>query len=132
MGWSCRYNAGNSSVSRIIQSLGVIVTDVKEGSPADDVGIQPQDVILQVNRVKIASKKDYLRELSRREAKQNILVLVKRGSRPSLFQCSSSNPKESESISGRTPAGGTLSKALISTLETLAGGRLIRLSKLSS
>jgi serine protease Do len=58
---------------------GVIVTDVKEGSPADDVGIQPQDVILQVNRVKITSKKDYLKELSRREAKQNILVLVKRG-----------------------------------------------------
>jgi len=32
---------------------GVIVTDVREGSPADDVGIQPQDVILQVNRIRI-------------------------------------------------------------------------------
>lgn len=58
---------------------GVIVTDVREGSPADDVGIQPQDVILQVNRAKIASKKDYLKELSRKEAKQNLLLLVKRG-----------------------------------------------------
>jgi len=58
---------------------GVVVTDVREGSPADDVGLQPQDVILQVNRAKIASKKDYLRELSRKEAKQNLLLLVKRG-----------------------------------------------------
>ncbi|OPY89707.1 MAG: putative periplasmic serine endoprotease DegP-like precursor [Syntrophus sp. PtaU1.Bin208] len=58
---------------------GVVVTDVREGSPADDVGIQPQDVILQVNRAKIASKKDYLREISRKEAKQNLLLLVKRG-----------------------------------------------------
>ncbi len=62
---------------------GVIVTDVKEGSPADDVGLQPQDVILQVNRVKIASQKDYLKEMSRKEAKKNILLLVKRG--PSTF-----------------------------------------------
>jgi len=58
---------------------GVIVTDVREGSPADDVGIQPQDVILQVNRIRIASKKDYFKETSRKEAKQNLLLLVKRG-----------------------------------------------------
>jgi len=58
---------------------GVIVTDVREGSPADDVGLQSQDVILQVNRVKIASKKDYLKEISRKETGQNLLLLVKRG-----------------------------------------------------
>ena len=58
---------------------GVVVTDVREGSPADDVGLQPQDVILQVNRAKIASKKEYLREISRKESKQNLLLLVKRG-----------------------------------------------------
>jgi len=43
------------------------------------VGLQPQDVILQVNRAKIASKKEYLREISRKESKQNLLLLVKRG-----------------------------------------------------
>ena len=58
---------------------GVVITDVREGSPADDAGLQPQDVILQVNRAKIASKKDYQREISRKEAKKNLLLLVKRG-----------------------------------------------------
>jgi Trypsin-like serine proteases, typically periplasmic, contain C-terminal PDZ domain len=44
---------------------GVIVTEVQEGSPADEVGIQPQDVIVQVNRVRIHSMKDYTREITK-------------------------------------------------------------------
>src|SRR5674536_198553 len=41
----------------ISRNAGVIVTDVEEGSPADDIGIQPQDIIAQVNKVKISSIK---------------------------------------------------------------------------
>jgi serine protease Do len=37
----------------------VIVTDVDEGSSADNVGIQQNDIILQVNKVKITSLKQY-------------------------------------------------------------------------
>ena len=58
---------------------GVIVVDVKEGGPADEFGIQPQDIILQVNNVKISSMKDYLRETSKKSAKNSILLLIKRG-----------------------------------------------------
>ena len=63
----------------ISSKIGVIVTEVKEGSPADEVGIQPQDIIMQVNKIKIASMKDYLREMSKVGAKKNVLLLVKRG-----------------------------------------------------
>jgi Trypsin-like serine proteases, typically periplasmic, contain C-terminal PDZ domain len=58
---------------------GVIVTDVAGGSPADDVGIQPQDIIAQVNKVKISSMKDYNREMSKAAERKSVTLLVKRG-----------------------------------------------------
>ncbi len=57
---------------------GVIVVDVQEGSTADEVGIQPQDIILQVNKVKINGMKDYATEMGKAGDK-GILLLVKRG-----------------------------------------------------
>lgn len=63
----------------ITSKSGVIVVDVKDGSPADEVGIHPQDIILQVNKVKISSLKDYLKEISKKGAKKSVLLLIKRG-----------------------------------------------------
>lgn len=63
---------------------GVIVTEVQGGSPADEVGIQPQDIIVQVNRVKISSMKDYTREITKAAAKKSVTLLIKRG-RSSFF-----------------------------------------------
>ncbi len=57
---------------------GVIVVEVQEGSTADDVGIQPQDIILQVNKAKISSMKDYVAEMGKAGDK-GILLLIKRG-----------------------------------------------------
>ena len=57
---------------------GVIVVDVQEGSTADEVGIQPQDIILQVNKVKINGLKDYVAEIGKAGDK-GILLLIKRG-----------------------------------------------------
>ncbi|MBE9546301.1 MAG: DegQ family serine endoprotease [Proteobacteria bacterium] len=58
---------------------GVIVSHVKAGSPADNAGIKSGDIILQANRVKVSSMKDYLRGISRKGAKDSCLLLVKRG-----------------------------------------------------
>ena len=63
----------------ISRDSGVIVTDVEEGSPADDVGIQPQDIIVQVNKVKAASMKQYTAEMSKAAEKKSVILLVKRG-----------------------------------------------------
>ena len=63
----------------ISRDAGVIVTDVEESSPADDVGIQPQDIIVQVNKAKIASMKQYTAEMSKAAEKKNVILLVKRG-----------------------------------------------------
>ena len=63
---------------------GVIVVDVQEGSTAEEVGIQSQDIILQINKAKIESMKDYLREIGKAGEKDGILLLIKRG-RSNLF-----------------------------------------------
>ncbi len=62
----------------LTKKTGVIVVDVQEGGIADEAGIQPQDIILQVNKVTIASMKDYLREISKKNGK-DIVMLLKRG-----------------------------------------------------
>jgi serine protease Do len=63
----------------ITSRSGVIVVDVKDGSTADEKGIQPQDIILEVNKVKISTVKDYSREITKKGAKQGVLLLIKRG-----------------------------------------------------
>jgi serine protease Do len=58
---------------------GVIVVDVREGSLAEEVGIQPQDIVLEVNRVKVETMKDYVREIGKAGEKNGILLLIQRG-----------------------------------------------------
>jgi Do/DeqQ family serine protease len=42
---------------------GVVVISVEEGSPADDIGLQEGDVILEINRKKIETIKDFERAI---------------------------------------------------------------------
>ncbi|MBW6486983.1 MAG: DegQ family serine endoprotease [Syntrophobacterales bacterium] len=58
---------------------GIIVVDVQRGSLADEVGIQPQDIILQVNKAKVTTLKEYKNEIAKVGAKGNILLLIRRG-----------------------------------------------------
>ncbi|MGD0278405.1 MAG: DegQ family serine endoprotease [Smithella sp.] len=63
----------------IPNETGVIVTDVEEGSPADDVGIQQRDIIIQVNKIKITSFKQFNMEMSKAAEKKSVILLIKRG-----------------------------------------------------
>jgi serine protease Do len=58
---------------------GVIVTDVEEGSPADQVGMRRGDVILEVYQQKITNLQDYRAPLGRTEETKSLLFLVRRG-----------------------------------------------------
>jgi serine protease Do len=58
---------------------GVIVVDVQEGSVAEEVGIQPQDIILQANKTRITTMKEYQKEIAKAGGKGSILLLIKRG-----------------------------------------------------
>jgi serine protease Do len=52
---------------------------VEEGSPADDVGIQAQDIIVQVNKIKVSSMKQYNTEMTKAAEKKSVMFLIKRG-----------------------------------------------------
>lgn len=61
------------------QKTGVIVVGVKDGSPAEEAGIQAQDIILQINKAKVSSLKDYQREMSKAGSREGVLLLIRRG-----------------------------------------------------
>jgi serine protease Do len=63
----------------LAEKTGVVVAQVKEGGPADEAGLQTQDILLEINRLRITSLKDYLAEISRGGPQEILLILVKRG-----------------------------------------------------
>jgi len=58
---------------------GVIITKIRMGSAADDAGLKVQDIVLQINRAKIRTLKDYQHALSRKPENKTWLLLVQRG-----------------------------------------------------
>src|SRR5439155_821200 len=55
---------------------GVVVTDVADGSPADEAGLEPEDVIVEANRRPVRSVADLGRALA--AGRQRALLLVRR------------------------------------------------------
>ena len=56
---------------------GVVVTEVKDQSAADQAGLRPGDVINEINRVRIGSMSDYRKVVG--QVKGNALVRTNRG-----------------------------------------------------
>ena len=57
---------------------GVVVSQVTPGSSADDAGIQPGDVIKQVNRINIRNVNEYNKAVAAAGKGENLLLLVRR------------------------------------------------------
>ena len=74
----------------IAQSLGLdrpdglVITEVKPGSAADEAGLRAGDLIAEINRRPVKNLADYNREMARNEKGKSILLLVRRG-QSSLF-----------------------------------------------
>jgi serine protease Do len=56
---------------------GVIVSDVKAGSFADDVGLTRGDIILEVNKTAVNNEEDYNRVTSGLKSGQDVVFLVR-------------------------------------------------------
>lgn len=58
---------------------GLVITAVKSGGAADEAGLRPGDVIVEINREPVKNLADYRRELARNEKAKAVLLLVRRG-----------------------------------------------------
>jgi len=57
---------------------GLLITEVKEFSPAARAGLQAGEIILEVNRNKVASVKEFQAILKKAEPDEEIILLVRR------------------------------------------------------
>jgi len=55
---------------------GAVIEQVQPGSSAEDAGLQPGDVILEVNRHKVENAADVQQDLGKVPAGQNALLLI--------------------------------------------------------
>jgi serine protease Do len=60
---------------------GVVIVSVRTGGPADEAGLRPGDVILEVNRTEITSLADWEEALARITPGDTVLLLIDRGGR---------------------------------------------------
>jgi len=60
-------------------SKGVVVTGVEDGSPAEDAGFQPGDIVRQINKRAVANAAEFATLVAKFKADKTILFLVERG-----------------------------------------------------
>jgi Do/DeqQ family serine protease len=58
---------------------GVLVTSVDEGSPADDAGIQANDIIEEVGGKSVGNPAEFAKMLREAKSKKHVVLLVNRG-----------------------------------------------------
>jgi serine protease Do len=64
---------------------GVVVTNVKRGSPAAKAGVQPGDIIREIDRKPVADVADYKKIINNFKAGDDVLLFIIRGGH-SMFQ----------------------------------------------
>ena len=64
---------------------GVVITDIEAGSPAEQAGLQPGDVIEEINRQPIKSTEDFKKAMAEAKDKATLLLLARRGKTSSFF-----------------------------------------------
>jgi serine protease Do len=65
---------------------GVLVTNVAEGSPAEEAGMADGDIILELDNVETAGIEDLVKEIHKRKVGDTVRVLAVRGGREHFFE----------------------------------------------
>ena len=64
---------------RLTTSQGVVVTAVTSDSAGGKIGIQPGDVIRQINQTRVKNAKDFKTAIVEAVGRESVLLLVQRG-----------------------------------------------------
>jgi serine protease Do len=67
------------------EQKGVVITAVESGSPAEQAGIQPGDVIEEINRQPVTSVEAFTKALANAKNQETLLLLARRGNFSSFF-----------------------------------------------
>lgn len=73
-------------VRPITPDMGVVVTRVDRGSPADEAGVQPGDVVREINRRPVRTIADFERLTKQVREGDRVTILLQRG--PAAFYVS--------------------------------------------
>jgi serine protease Do len=88
-GWGLTVANLSTDIARRFQlerdQKGVVVTDVDSGGPADLAGIQPGDVIEEVNRQPVESVDDFAKAMADAKDQDTLLLLMRRGEASTFF-----------------------------------------------
>ncbi len=57
---------------------GIVITNIRPGSPADEAAMKRGDIILEVNRKPVGSVKELKEQIAAAEAEDSLLILVQR------------------------------------------------------
>jgi serine protease Do len=58
---------------------GVVISGVAPGSPAEEAGLQPGDVVKELNRQEIQNLNDYNQAIEKAKQDKSLLLVIKRG-----------------------------------------------------
>ncbi len=75
------------------EKSGVVIVGIKAGGPADDAGLRPGDVILEVNREEIKNLDDWNNALSKIEPGDTVLLLISRAGQTYFVPLKAEEPK---------------------------------------
>ena len=64
---------------RLTTDHGVVVTAVTPNSVGEKIGIQPGDVIRQINQIRIKNEKNFKAAIVEAAGRESVLLLVQRG-----------------------------------------------------
>jgi serine protease Do len=64
---------------RIKEKEGLVIVDIRNGSQADSIGLEPGDIVRGINDLSFKTKKDFEDAVIRYRLKEKVTVLIQRG-----------------------------------------------------
>ena len=62
-----------------MQTQGVVIKSIRDKGQAEQRGLKPGDILLQINENRIKNSEDFRRTIARYAQQDSILVLIQRG-----------------------------------------------------